>query len=171
MKLVQFDGAKRIKMIKAMEFLCRQINDEDVFDGWLKRGVADGDISYGDLDAQDRDGVLSYYCEDDNYADLMQQFLSRMAKAYKSGGLYSNGIVSNGKIDGMTAHVDIMKELERQSKYAIASKSRHLVFEVYGLLKGLRMAGAISKDEFFKYNTILVRDTMNNGPVWNSFRY
>lgn len=73
--------------------------------------------------------------------------------------------------DMATPHDEIMKELERLSKYAIASKSKHLVYEVYGLLKGLRMVEAISKEDFFKYNTILVRDTMNNGPVWNSFGY
>ena len=40
---------ERVKMVKAMEFICRQINDEDVFMGWLMNGVADGDIEYGDL--------------------------------------------------------------------------------------------------------------------------
>ena len=37
---------ERIKMIKAMEYIARQINDEDVLGRWLVCGVADGDIDY-----------------------------------------------------------------------------------------------------------------------------
>ena len=37
---------ERTRMVKAMEYICRQINDEDVFNGWLMGGVADGDIEY-----------------------------------------------------------------------------------------------------------------------------
>lgn len=88
---------ERIKMVKAMEFIARQINDEDVFEGWLVNGVADGDIEYGDLEinADDMDewGV-AYYCKDKNFSDLMDLFLSIMSKARRSGGLYCNGIVS-----------------------------------------------------------------------------
>ena len=40
---------ERAKMIVAMEFIARQINDEDVFDRWLMCGVADGDIDYGNF--------------------------------------------------------------------------------------------------------------------------
>ena len=35
---------ERAKMVKAMEFIARQINDENVFEGWLMEGVADEDI-------------------------------------------------------------------------------------------------------------------------------
>ena len=85
---------ERIKMVKAMEFIVRQINDEDVFMGWLSVGVADGDIQYGDLSAEDPDGEIEYYCDDDTFADLMACFLRRMAGAKKSGGLYCDGICS-----------------------------------------------------------------------------
>lgn len=83
----------RVKMVKAMEYIARQINDEDVFWGWLMEGVADGDIYYGDLTPDD-DGTLEYYIKDDNFADLMDTFLWCMRRAYKSGGLYCDGIVS-----------------------------------------------------------------------------
>ena len=85
---------ERIKMVKAMEFIARQINDEMVFDGWLLGGVADGDIEYGDLNEpteEDREN-LGYYIDDSNFRDLMGCFLRRMAKAYKSGGLYCDGV-------------------------------------------------------------------------------
>lgn len=85
----------RIKMVKAMEFIARQINDEDIFMGWLYDGVADGDISYGDLDVEIDDDA-DYYTDDKSFADLMDTFTRLMAKTNKSGGLYCDGIVSGG---------------------------------------------------------------------------
>lgn len=83
--------SERIKMVKAMEFIARQINDEMVFESWLMCGVADGDIEYGDLT---RDEVDDYYIDDSNFAELMDLFLRLMVRAKKSGGLYCDGIVS-----------------------------------------------------------------------------
>lgn len=87
---------ERVKMVKAMEFIARQINDEEVFWGWLMEGVADEDIYYGDLDATPSDVADSAedYIEDRDFADLMDTFLWCMQRAYKSGGLYCDGIVS-----------------------------------------------------------------------------
>lgn len=85
---------ERKKMILAMEFICRQINDEDVFDGWLMCGVPDGDIEYGCLDIEticDEDSML----ETDNFRDLMDCFLRRMAGAKRSGGLFCGGVVTD----------------------------------------------------------------------------
>lgn len=83
---------ERTKMVLAMEYICRQINDEDVFDPWLMYGVADGDIEYGDLSGEDAD--LDWYIEDASFSELMTCFLNRMARAKASGGLYCDGIVS-----------------------------------------------------------------------------
>ncbi|MBQ9663675.1 MAG: hypothetical protein IJV40_11045 [Oscillospiraceae bacterium] len=86
---------ERIKMIKAMEFICRNINDEEVFYTWLTDGVADGDIEHGDLSITDDDiENLEYWYEEPAFADLMDTFLHCMAKARKSGGLYCDGVVS-----------------------------------------------------------------------------
>lgn len=83
---------ERIKMVKSMEFICRQINNEDLFDTWLSLGVADGDIDYGDL-STDCDNDLEYYYENDVcFADLMDTFLVLMAKAKKDGGLFCDGV-------------------------------------------------------------------------------
>ncbi len=82
---------ERQKMVACMEFICRQINDEEVFMPWLSVGVADGDIEYGDLNP---DSVDEYYTEDSVFRDLMGSFLWRMTGAKKSGGLYCDGIVS-----------------------------------------------------------------------------
>ena len=78
-------------MVVAMEFIARQINDEDVFEPWLINGVADGDITYNSLDINEVD---EYYIEDDNFCDLMDCFLHRMYGAYKSGGLYCDDVVT-----------------------------------------------------------------------------
>jgi len=85
---------ERIKMVKAMEFICRQTNSEDVFEGWLYSGVADGDIEYGDLSDEDNGDLEIYYEDDVCFADLMACFLRRMASAKKDGGLYCDGVVS-----------------------------------------------------------------------------
>ena len=82
---------KRKKMVAAMEFIARQINDEDVFEDWLVNGVADGDIKYGSLDPEEVD---DYYIEDDNFRDLMDLFLGLMRGAKRSGGLYCDEIVT-----------------------------------------------------------------------------
>lgn len=91
---------ERVRMIKAMEYIARQINDEEVFEGWLMCGVADGDIRYGDLtyDSELDDDELSYYYEDDDtFADMMELFLRKMTQARKSGGLYCDNVVSKEK--------------------------------------------------------------------------
>lgn len=81
----------RVKMVKAMEFIARQINDEEVFWGWLMEGVADGDLDATPSDVADS---AEDYIEDRDFADLMDTFLWCMSKAYKSGGLYCDGVVS-----------------------------------------------------------------------------
>ena len=80
---------KRTEVVRAMETLARCVNDEEVFESWLMCGVADGDIT-----SETTDEDLEYYCEDDNFSDLMGLFLRLMARARKSGGLYEDGVVS-----------------------------------------------------------------------------
>lgn len=92
------NAVERIKMVKAMEFVARQINDEEVFEGWLLNGVADGDIEYGSLEVEhDDEENLEYYIMDEGFAELMACFLRRMASAKKSGGLCCDGVVDAGK--------------------------------------------------------------------------
>ena len=80
--------SRRVKVVRAMDLLCRCINDEDVFIPWLSVGVADGDIT-----SETTDEDLEYYCEDENLAELMYYFLRRMKYAAKDG-LYVDGVVS-----------------------------------------------------------------------------
>jgi len=88
----------RIRAVKAMEFLARQINAENIFMYWLGDGVADGDIRYGDLLPTDEDD-LAYYLEDEHFSDLMALFLRLMAMAFKDGGLYCDDVTSSDLYD------------------------------------------------------------------------
>lgn len=96
---------ERIKMVKAMEFIARQINDEDIFMHWLTMGVADGDITYGDLSVNtsaDIEDMAGDYCtDDDSFSDLMQTFLVCMQAAAKSGGLYCDDVMSDFRDEPM----------------------------------------------------------------------
>ena len=82
----------RIKMVKAMEYIVRNVNNEDLLEPWLAVGVADGDIPYGDL--SDDIGETENWTEDENFSELMGLFLKIMAGAKKDGGLYCDKIVS-----------------------------------------------------------------------------
>lgn len=86
----------RKKMVACMEFIARQLNDEEILVvNWLSCGVADGDIEYGNLDEED---VEEYYIQQGNFQDLMETFLDCMAQAKRSGGLYCGGVVTRGGI-------------------------------------------------------------------------
>jgi hypothetical protein len=82
----------RKKMVACMEYIARQLNDEEILVGnWLSLGVADGDIEYGNLDEDD---IEEYYVQDETFAELMTTFLNCMEEANESGGLYCGGVVS-----------------------------------------------------------------------------
>lgn len=104
------DREERIAMVKAMEYIARQVNDEDIFDVWLRLGVADGDIPYADLqykDVNEEDPAYIYMDDDEYFADLMATFLRLMNRARLSGGLYCGGVVCDAKDHNETpfAHV------------------------------------------------------------------
>ena len=80
----------RIKMIKAMEYIVRNLDDESIMDGWLMCGVPDGDIEYGDLTTDYND---DYFMDNQNFADLMALFL-RLMKRAEASGLYCDGVLS-----------------------------------------------------------------------------
>lgn len=100
---------QRVDMVRAMETIVRNINNEDVMWGWLMCGVADGDITDETTDEE----IYMDYCEDDNqFADIMSCFvrtIRRMVdddeefdveefdvedRAKGNGYLYCDGVVS-----------------------------------------------------------------------------
>lgn len=56
----------------------------------------------------------------------------------------------------------VFKDLVKNARYAIGSKSDNLVYETYGAAKMARKLDAISKAEFMELNTMLVKDYLNN---------
>ena len=94
---------ERMKMIKAMEFIARNVNNEQVFNIWLADGIGDGEIEYGDLNVSETEG---YYCggdgweqdeADKHFADLMDTFMWVMKEAWKDGGLYCGDVCGGEK--------------------------------------------------------------------------
>lgn len=96
-------------MVKAMEFIARQVNDEEVFEKWLMCGVADEDIPYADFDPSTMSDD-DWYIQDDNFKDVMDCFLRTMVRAKKSGGLYCGGIVSS--VDETKDVVNIKEQVQ-----------------------------------------------------------
>ena len=86
----------RALAVLAMEYLVRQVNDEDVLEPWLMVGVADGDIPDGCTDPTQVD---DYYTDPENFADLVACFLRRMVRARASGGLYCGGVCAGERTE------------------------------------------------------------------------
>ena len=82
----------RKKIVLAMDYLIRSVNNENYIDSWLMCGVPDGDIKRYEIDEVD-----DYFIEDKNFSDLMNLFLKTMNKAYKHGGLYIDKVLSKGE--------------------------------------------------------------------------
>ena len=80
---------KRKEMVLAMELLVRSVNNEELIMPWLSCGVPDGDI-----ERFEEDEVDEYFTQDKEFAELMGLFLKIMARAYKDGGLYADGVTS-----------------------------------------------------------------------------
>ena len=99
----------RKRMVKDMEFIARQVNDEGVLEGWLMCGVADEDIPYADLDPSTMNDD-DWYIQDDNFKDVMDCFLRTMKRASLSGGLYCGGVVSS--IDEKKSAVNIREQIK-----------------------------------------------------------
>jgi len=114
---------KRIKMVKAMEYIARQISDEDIiYDVWLRFGIADGDIKYGDLSDTDEEyNDAEFYTEDNRFSELMKLFLNVMRIAKASGGLYCDGIISGEKY-----YSDFMDDGDKMVDFFKLSKEEFL---------------------------------------------
>ena len=82
------NASTRVRMIRAMDFVARHLNDEDIFFGWLLNGVADEDYLNSD------EYLEHTYCDDKTFAEIMDCFVRVMKRAYSSGGLYCDGIVT-----------------------------------------------------------------------------
>ena len=72
---------RRIKMLEAMKYIASSIDDEQILERWLMLGIPDGDTNFAN------------YCSDEEFEEIIHEFLIAMSMAKKSGGLYFDGIV------------------------------------------------------------------------------
>ena len=85
------NAVDRKKMILAMEYIARQVNDEEVFMDWLSDGFPDGALKSGEWNVEKVDDD---FIEDETFRGLMDCFLNLMSDAKESGGLYCDDIVT-----------------------------------------------------------------------------
>jgi len=118
----------RTKMVKAMEYIMRHCNNEEIIEDWLENGVADGDIPYGELEMMPNDeaSLYTYVDTDEDFSDLMRIFLEGMQDALKDGGLYCDDVCSTGvsqKREERTVNTKVMYMYRDASNYKIYSEA------------------------------------------------
>lgn len=91
MSIKRVRRSERIKLVRAMEYIARHANDDEVFDLWVSLGVADGVIF------DDSEAWIDEYITDDRLSDLMRVFLRVMTTASLKGGLWCDGVSSKEK--------------------------------------------------------------------------
>ena len=87
---------ERKKMILAMDFIARHMNDDTEFDRWFMYGVPDGEIKedFNLNQIYDEDYMLT----DEGLRDIMSCFLKCMYSSYKyDGGLQCDNLVCDTK--------------------------------------------------------------------------
>lgn len=95
--ITNIDANERMKMVCAMEYIMRHLNDEEIFcDVWLSDAVADGDLRYGKFDYKLED-FDRFYLQDDAFKLIVDTFVYCVRAAYKSGGFYCGGITAGEK--------------------------------------------------------------------------
>lgn len=80
---------ERYAIIRAMDMLARQTNNEAALEMWFSQGISDGDI-----DTETPDEMLNDYIDDDKFRDVLDTFLCVMSESYKQGGLSVDGVKS-----------------------------------------------------------------------------
>lgn len=103
--------SERDKLVRAMEYIARQVNDDGTVDLWLSLGVADGDIPYAVL-TDDSENRLAEYITDEGLSELMRVFLRVMTMAYTKGGLWCDGVSSKEK--GNSGYKAVKLNAERE---------------------------------------------------------
>ena len=114
-------------MVRAMETIARNINDEEVFEGWLCNGVADGDIN----DDTPDDYLTPYFEDNQRFKELMECFMRVTRRAYASGGLYCDDVVAD------------LPPKKKQQVFIIQQCKKESQFKLFSLKNG--RAAAIGK--------------------------
>lgn len=89
------DKKERIQMLKAMEIIMRNLNDEELIMTWLSDGIPDGT-------PLDDDEAFEDFIDNVTFADIMDTFVHIMMQACpknnvareRRGVLYCDGVIS-----------------------------------------------------------------------------
>jgi len=145
----------RMKMVKAMEFLVRHCNNEELILEWLEAGVADGDIPIGQLElmASDESLLYTYVDEDKDFAELMRLFVETMHEALKDGGLYCDGVCSS-----------FVGKEEEHEEHAVNTKVSYMYRDAsnYKIFSEEIVAGSINEYYTNNYGTTFGDFEFNN---------
>lgn len=99
------DCFERVKILRAMETIVRNLNDEEIIERWLMGGIADGDAE------EDDKYLFDTYGDDKTFADIMSCFCRTMRDAVLddeidkddlmkgNGILYCDNVVSKWRED------------------------------------------------------------------------
>lgn len=152
---------ERLQLVKCMEYIVRNLNDESIFDSWLYAGVADGDIPYGHVAIEPGDEEdLDYYIEDDNFSDLISLFLRLMTRARKSGGLYCGGIAA-GEIEKNETHFGIVRWCNEDIESALQDEEVEPTEELIGKVRD-RLDNHWFSDFMIEHGWEYVHQTVRN---------
>ena len=83
---------EKVKMIRAMETIARNLNDEELVQYWLMLGVSDGDITDDTTDEE-----IDDMYDDHDLKEFMNVFFKLMKYATEgecSGTFYCNGFIN-----------------------------------------------------------------------------
>lgn len=78
---------ERIQAIRAMDFLARSINNENILEAWLANGIPDGEIT-----DDTKDEELEWLIDDESLDEITEKFCACMARAKFNGGLFIDGV-------------------------------------------------------------------------------
>ena len=83
------NDSERYAIIRSMDMLARQTNNETALEMWFEQGISDGDS-----DTETSDEMLNDYISDEKFRDVLDTFLCVMCESYKQGGLSVDGVNS-----------------------------------------------------------------------------
>ena len=102
--------SKRMDMVRAMEYIARQVSNDEVLDLWVNLGVVGNDIPYSVL-TDGSEEWLEKYITDEGLSNLMRVFLRVMAMAYAEDGLWCAGVSSK---EGNSGYATVKLNVERE---------------------------------------------------------
>ena len=81
----------RRKMILCMEFIMRNLNDEELFYRWILAGIPDDEFKFGEFNPE---VVDDYYIDPENFKDFVRIFLDILKSTEEGNAIYCGAVLS-----------------------------------------------------------------------------